>query len=106
MEKTYKHKPIYLIAKEDSEIKGVLPLFLMRSWFFGKKRVPFAPYGYVCADDRAIESALVEKPFFQKEFFSFTKELIYFINEKAKRIWRDYNEEGNTTIIYLKKLYE
>jgi hypothetical protein len=29
VEKTYKHKPIYLIAKEESEIKGVLPLFLM-----------------------------------------------------------------------------
>ncbi len=29
VEKTYKHKPIYLVAKEESEIKGVLPLFLM-----------------------------------------------------------------------------
>ena len=29
VEKTYKHKPIYLIAKGKSEIKGVLPLFLM-----------------------------------------------------------------------------
>ena len=47
VEKTYKHKPIYLIAKEDGEIKGVLPLFLMKSMFFVKKLVsiPFAPYG-------------------------------------------------------------
>jgi len=44
VEKTYKHKPIYLIAKEEGEIKGVLPLFLMRSMIFGKKlvSVPFA----------------------------------------------------------------
>ena len=29
VEKTYKHKPIYLVAKEEGEIKVVLPLFLM-----------------------------------------------------------------------------
>jgi len=71
VEKTYKHKPVYLIAKEEGEIKGVLPLFLMRSWIFGKKlvSVPFAPYGGVCAGDRAIENSIVEKPFFQKERF-------------------------------------
>jgi len=33
VEKTYKHKPIYLIAKEEGEINGVLPLFLMKSMF-------------------------------------------------------------------------
>jgi len=48
VEKTYKHKPIYLVAKEESELKGVLPLFLMRSFVFGKKlfSVPFALYGW------------------------------------------------------------
>jgi len=61
VEKTYEHKPIYLVAKEGSELKGVLPLFMMRSWFFGKKlvSVPFAPYGYVWADKETIEKALV-----------------------------------------------
>ncbi|KAF5437719.1 hypothetical protein C5S35_02650, partial [Candidatus Methanophagaceae archaeon] len=63
VEKTYKHKPIYLVAKEEGEIKGVLPLFLMRSWFFGKKlvSVPFAPYGDVCADNETAERALAEE---------------------------------------------
>ena len=54
VEKTYKHKPVYLIAKEEEEgeIKGVLPLFLMKSMIFGKKpvSVPFAPYGGACAE--------------------------------------------------------
>ena len=61
VEKTYKHKPIYLIAKEEGDIKGVLPLFLMKSMIFGKKlvSVPFAPYGGVCADNETIEKALV-----------------------------------------------
>ena len=50
VEKTYKHKPIYLIAREEGEINGVLPLFLMKSMFFDKKLVsgPFAPSGGVC----------------------------------------------------------
>jgi len=40
VEKTYRHKPIYLLAKEEE----------MRSLIFGKKlvSVPFAPYGGVC----------------------------------------------------------
>ncbi|HIC90929.1 MAG TPA: peptidoglycan bridge formation protein FemAB, partial [Syntrophaceae bacterium] len=52
VEKTYGHKPIYLIAKEDGVIKGILPLFLMKSMLFGTKlvSVPFAPYCGVCAD--------------------------------------------------------
>ena len=63
MEKTYKHKPIYLIAKEEGEIKGALPLFLMRSWFFGKKlvSVPFAPYGGACADNETVKNTLIEE---------------------------------------------
>jgi len=52
VEKTYKHKPIYLAAKEEGEIKGVLPMFLMKSIFFGKKlvSVPFVAYGGVRAE--------------------------------------------------------
>jgi hypothetical protein len=63
VEKTYKHKPVYLIAKEEGEIKGILPLFLMKSMLFGKKlvSVPFAPYGGVCADNRTVEKALIEE---------------------------------------------
>jgi len=43
--------------KKESEIKGVLPLFLMRSVIFGKKllSVPFAPYGGVCADNENVK---------------------------------------------------
>ena len=63
VEKTYKHKPVYLIAKEEGEIKGVLPLFLMKSVIFGKKlaSVPFASYGGVCADNEIIAGALIDK---------------------------------------------
>jgi len=63
VKKTYKHKPIYLVAKENGELKGVLPLFLMRSVIFGKKlvSVPFAPYGGACADDDIAEKMLIEE---------------------------------------------
>jgi len=61
VEKTYKHKPLYLIAKEEGEIKGVLPLFLIKSVLFGKKlvSVPFAPYGGVCAENEIIELKII-----------------------------------------------
>jgi FemAB-related protein (PEP-CTERM system-associated) len=58
VEETYKHKPIYLIAKEEAEIKGILPLFLVGNKLVS---VPFAPYGGACADDETIEDLLIEK---------------------------------------------
>jgi hypothetical protein len=84
VQKTYRHKSIYLIAKEEE--------FLMRSLIFGKKpvSVPFGPYGGVCADNETVKSALVEKPFFQKEIFGFTKEILYLIHDdEAKRIAKE-----------------
>ena len=61
VEKTYRHKPVYLVAKDNGEIKGVLPLFSMKSVIFGKKlvSVPFASYGGVRADNKTIENALI-----------------------------------------------
>ncbi len=63
VEKSYGHKPIYLVAKEDNSIKGILALFLMKSRIFGNKlvSVPFAPYGGVIADNQKIEKALIEQ---------------------------------------------
>jgi len=60
--RTYKHRPVYL-AKEGGELKGILPMFLMRSVIFGKKlvSVPFAPYGGVCADSETVEKALIDE---------------------------------------------
>lgn len=84
VEKTYKHKPIYLIAKEESEIKGVLPLFLMKCMFFGKKlvSVPFVPYGGVCADNKTIENALIEEAKrITKEFSADYLELRHYSNK-------------------------
>lgn len=61
VEKTYGHKPYYLLAKEDGKIQGVLPLFFMKSFLFGKKLVslPFAPYGGAVGDCMPIEDLLI-----------------------------------------------
>ncbi|MFW6194544.1 MAG: FemAB family XrtA/PEP-CTERM system-associated protein [Halobacteriota archaeon] len=63
VEHTYGHKPIYLVAKEDGQIKGILPLFWLKSKIFGKKlvSVPFAPYGGVCAETKDVEDMLLEE---------------------------------------------
>ena len=61
--KTYRHKPIYLMAKEDDELRGILPLFLMKSKFFGNKlvSVPFAPYGGICSYDNLTLNLLFDE---------------------------------------------
>jgi len=63
VENTYGHKPIYLAARDDGRIRGVLPLFLMKSRIFSTKLVsiPFASYGGVCADSGVIEHQLIEE---------------------------------------------
>ncbi len=60
---SYGFKPIYLIAKDRDAIVGILPMFLIKSKFFGKKliSVPFAPYGGVCADNELIKRMLIEE---------------------------------------------
>ena len=63
LKKTYGHKPIYLFAEEDGEVKGILPLFLIKSLIFDKKLVslPFTMYGGVCSEDDTVINALVEE---------------------------------------------
>ena len=63
IEKTYKHKSYHLIAKEDDEIKGILPLFLIKSMFFGKKliSIPFVYCGGVCTDSHNAANELINE---------------------------------------------
>lgn len=60
--KSYGHKPYYLLAKEDGNIRGLLPLFLIKNMLFGRKlvSVPFAPYGGAIGENKAIEDLLIE----------------------------------------------
>lgn len=54
IEKSFGHEPQHLIAVEprSGETVGILPLFLVRSWIFGKMLIstPLAAYGGVLAD--------------------------------------------------------
>lgn len=63
VENSYNHKSHYLIAMENGEIKGVLPLFLMKSFFFGRKlvSVPFAPYGGAIGENIMTENLLIDR---------------------------------------------
>lgn len=64
----YGHTPISVMAVEDGELIGVLPLVLMRSRLFGRRlaSMPFLDYGGVLvapdvAEPGAIEEALVDE---------------------------------------------
>jgi len=57
---TFGHRSHYLAAWQDGEIRGILPLFAVKSWLFGRFLVslPFVDYGGICADDEETERAL------------------------------------------------
>lgn len=60
VEDSFGHKPHYLLARDNGELKGVLPLFELKSRLFGHSlvSVPFGVYGGVCAEDQAVRGAL------------------------------------------------
>jgi FemAB-related protein (PEP-CTERM system-associated) len=57
------HEPIYLLAKQDDKIKGILPLFLMQSRIFGNYLIslPFIDRAGVIADDHETTARLCDR---------------------------------------------
>jgi FemAB-related protein (PEP-CTERM system-associated) len=58
----YGHEPAYLMAQSGGRVRGVLPLFVVKSRMFGKllSSVPFLDYGGICADDPMIARELLD----------------------------------------------
>lgn len=64
VEKTYGHRSLYFQAiDENSQIRGILPLFFIRSLISGKELVslPFCDYGGILADSPEISQLLFHK---------------------------------------------
>ena len=59
--RTYGHRPFYLMACSGRTVRGILPLFLVESAWFGTSltSMPFLDYGGVCSDDAETGEALV-----------------------------------------------
>lgn len=57
------NSPIYLMVRENDRISGVLPLFLVRTWWNVTYliSVPWLDYGGICADNLDSEALLLEK---------------------------------------------
>jgi serine/alanine adding enzyme len=60
---TFGHQGHFLLATDDGEVKGILPLFLMESRIFGRYLVslPFINSAGLVADDRQAEEMLINK---------------------------------------------
>lgn len=60
VESTFGHKPHYMMVEEDEQIRGVLPLFEVRSRLFGHAlvSVPYGVYGGIVASDSETEEML------------------------------------------------
>ena len=58
----FRHRPMHLVAREGGEIRGILPLFEVRSVFVGRVlvSVPYGVYGGIAADSEAVASALLD----------------------------------------------
>ncbi|NOT57879.1 MAG: FemAB family PEP-CTERM system-associated protein [Deltaproteobacteria bacterium] len=59
----YGHEPVYLLAREGNTVRGICPLFIVRSRLFGKSltSMPFLDYGGVCADNDTIAQHLIDE---------------------------------------------
>lgn len=57
------NRPLYLIVKDGDHLTGVLPLFLVRTWWNVSYliSVPWLDYGGICADDVESEALLLEE---------------------------------------------
>ena len=60
---SFRYEPFYLRVEDSGKIRGILPLFLVRSLLFGRSLVaiPLAVYGGVLATTAAAEAILLEK---------------------------------------------
>jgi FemAB-related protein (PEP-CTERM system-associated) len=63
IEESFGYKPIYLLAKDNHGIRGILPLFLVQNRIIGKVLVssPFAVYGGILADSDEIRARLYDQ---------------------------------------------
>ncbi len=61
--KSLGHKPRYLIALDGSTVRGILPLFVVTTWWRAKYvvSIPWLDYGGPCADNREIAKALLDR---------------------------------------------
>jgi FemAB-related protein (PEP-CTERM system-associated) len=62
-EEAFGHETVYLAARHEAEVVGVLPLVVFKSRVFGRFAVslPFVNYGGVCAWESGVADALIER---------------------------------------------
>jgi FemAB-related protein (PEP-CTERM system-associated) len=60
--RAFGHQPIYLIARDETGVVGVLPLVFIKSMLFGRSltSLPFVNYGGVIADSSEVRDALAD----------------------------------------------
>jgi len=63
VEKSFGHKPFYLLAQDGGKISGIFPLFSVKSFLFSRSMVsvPFATYGGMLADNEEVAKALFDE---------------------------------------------
>ena len=62
IEESFGYRPVYLLARVDHRVRGILPLFLVRNPVIGKALIssPFAVYGGILADSSEARRAVYD----------------------------------------------
>ena len=62
IQQAYGHRTFYLMARSEDQVRGVLPLVLVKRPLFGRSltSMPFLDYGGICADDEAVAKRLMD----------------------------------------------
>ncbi len=63
VEKTFSHRPRYLMARRGEEVVGIFPMFEVHSWIAGTilVSVPYAVYGGALSDDEDVLAHLLQE---------------------------------------------
>ena len=63
IEQAYGHASIYVLARRDGTVRGVLPLVLVRNRMLGSSlsSMPFLDIGGICADDSSVAEELIRQ---------------------------------------------
>jgi FemAB-related protein (PEP-CTERM system-associated) len=63
LQQSFNYEPFYLAVEENGEIQGALPLFLVKSYLFGRSMVamPLAVYGGIIAKNQRAVDLLLQK---------------------------------------------
>jgi FemAB-related protein (PEP-CTERM system-associated) len=99
IERSYSHAPYYLMAREGSEIAGILPLIRMKSSLFGSVlcSMPFLDHGGILAQAATARDAMLARSLQLRDQFGF--KVLELRNQSCEQAFDGRTREDKATLI-------